>query len=235
MYRHTAYVDQRVRQNAYTILNHESWHQRNILSAAPNASLGPSNITSDSIAVDEASLIPDFSPLNNATDSSSSNSAARLTDIPVLLQSTTALTKDAEADASWDNRTEAACVRAVTNLHGDASNASGLTACYNVRSYNNITGMFEADLRVYQIAAPSGKWTHLQAASETLDVVYTEAKIVKSSRVQKREITTVALPLWQEVKAMPLHKRRANYAPPTRLQGLSLLGKTDVLMKNSNG
>ena len=225
--RHAGYVDQRVRQDPYTFLNHEFWQQRNVIPTAPDASLGPSNITSDAIEMDEAFLLPDDSPMDNSTNASSSNSAARLTDLPMLLQSTTALEEDIESDATWDNQTEAACVIAVSTLHGIASNPTGLAACYNIRSFSNITGRFGADLRVYQIAAPSGNWTHLQPSSEMLDVVYSAARIAESSRIQKRESAMLPLHLFQKVETNHRHFKRANHAPPRRLQGLTLSGNVE--------
>ncbi|KAL6719789.1 hypothetical protein ACLMJK_001710 [Lecanora helva] len=224
-YRHTGYVDQRVRRNPYTLLNHESWQQRKVVPTVPNTSLDPSNISSEAVSVDESSLLPDTSSLSNAANESSSNSAARLTDIPGLLSSTTMLQEDVDSDAIWDNQTEVACSKAVIALHGEAGNAAGLAACYNVRSYNNLTGMFEADLRLYQISSPSGKWTHLQASSETLDVVYTSAKITKSSRLQKREKDTVSLHKDHRTDSPHWQHKRSNGTPPRRIQGLTLNGQ----------
>ena len=235
-YQHAGYIDQKVRQDPYTILNHEFWQQRNVVPAAPDPSPGPSNVTSDAVEIDEAFLLPDDFPMDNSTNGSSSNSAARLTDLPVLLQSTTALEKEVESDATWDNQTEAACVKAVSNLHGTTSNPTGLAACYNVRSFSNVTGSFTADLRVYQIATPSGDWTHLQPSSEMIDVVYDAAKIAKSSGIQKRESARLYLHLVREVKTSHIHLKRANPAAPRRLQGLALSGNVEdsVSMATSN-
>ena len=223
-YRHTAYVDQRVRQNAYTFLNHESWHQRNVIPTTSDASLGPSNITSESIAEDEAFVLPASSPLDTSTNTTSSGSDYRLTDIPELLQSSTTPKSDDESDASWNNQTDATCMAALKSLNGIASNPSGLAACYNVRSFSNISGTFKADLRLFQISAPTETWTHLESSSESLDVTYATAEIMESKGLQKRDTMTYSLRSVQEIQPKSMRLRRANEAHPRMLEGLTFLG-----------
>ena len=235
VYRHIGYIDQKVRQNAYTFLNHESWHQRNVIAAPSNASLGPSNITSDEIAVDEAFLLPASSPRDNSSNGSSSSSdGVSDSDLPDLLQSTTALAKESGTDVIWDNQTEAACVAALGTMNGAASNPSGLAACYNVRSYDSFTGIFQADLRLFQISAPAENWTHLEPSSETLDVEYAAAEIMKSKNMEKRDILQNFLPA-EFVESESLD-RRSVHAQPKMLQGMSFLGmiKGDFLIETIN-
>ena len=223
MYRHSGYVDQRVRQDAYTILNHESWHQRNVVSESPSSSLGPSNITSDSISEDEASILPASSPMNPSTNASMSTNETRNTDIPELLQPTTALQMAGQSDDEWNDTTNAACMSATARLEG-MGNPAGLNACYNVRSLNDITGTFEADLRLYQTASPSGNWTRLETASEALDVAYTTAEIMKSSGMQKRTYPRIDKKDGWEGRRKMHHAKRAYHVQPRMLHGLTLLG-----------
>ena len=233
VYRHIGYVDQKVRQNAYTFLNHESWHQRNVVATSSNTSLGPSNITSDEIAIDEAFILPVSPPSDNSTNSSSSGDAP-LSNLPELLQSTTALVKDSGADTSWDDQTDAACAKVLNSLNGLASNPSGLAACYNIRSYDNITGMFQADLRLFQISVPAENWTHLKPSSETLDIVYATAEIIKSNGLEKRG-QLVAIRFSQMPDSKPLD-RRSSLAQPKMLQGMTFLGmiRGDVVIDTLN-
>ena len=180
LYRHTAYIDQMVRGNAYTTLNHESYHLRNV-AAVPatswNASSGPSNITSDSIAVDESFILPDSLSPNSSRNASSGSSTARLTNIPALFQSTEALATTGDTEATWNNRTDAACATALRMLNGIGSNPSGIAACYNIRNFNNSSGVSLADLRLFRIAAPALNWTRLVISSEMLDVTYAGASL----------------------------------------------------------
>ena len=223
-YRHPGYIDQKVRQHPYRNLNHESWHQRNVASIPANAFMGPSNITSDIIAVDEAFILPATSPSNKSTNTSSSIEDARFSGLPELLQSKKTLGRDAETDATWDNQTDTACTIALDILHGIASNPSGLAACYNIRSYNEVTGTFKADIRLYQIAAPTDGWAHLQTSTESLDIKYNAAQITKSTGMHKRGSISLDLSAFTEVQSEALYLRRDRATPPNMLQGLTLLG-----------
>lgn len=196
LYRHTAYIDQKVRGNAYTSLNHESYHLRNVATLPAtswNASLGPSNVTSDSIAAEESFVLPDTVGSNSSTNASSLSNTARLTDIPMLFQSTEALAMTGDAEATWDNQTTAACTIALSTLNGVATNPSGLAACYNIRSFDKSSGLFLADLRLFRIAAPAANWTRLVVSSEALDVNYANASITSRGSTRARSITRSSL------------------------------------------
>lgn len=62
-------------------------------------------------------------------------------------------------------------------LNGIGSNPSGIAACYNIRNFNNSSGVFLADLRLFRIAAPALNWTRLVISSEMLDVTYAGASL----------------------------------------------------------
>ena len=220
LYRHTGYVDQRVRQNPYIILNHESWHQRNVIPAPSNVTFGPSNITSETIAADESFTLPITSPSSNSTNASSLGGGNHSTDIPELFRSTKALETGSAADVSWNNQTNEACITALSVLDGVASNPAGLAACYNVRAYGNATGEFVADLRIYRIAAARENWTQLVGSSAALDITYINAQIMSRTSKRKRERTQVDLPTVQREEAKELYLRRATGAPPKLLDGL---------------
>lgn len=233
--RHTGYVDQKVRQNPYAVLNHESWHHRNVASGHLNDTSSPSNTTSDAIVAEEGSILPDSAPSDDSTGASSSNSDTRLTDIPEVLQSTTATKKDGTTDEKWNNQTSEACVTALSALHTVASNPAGLAVCYNVRSFNGATGSFKADLRLYQIGAPAQEWSRLESASEALDVSYATAQLVKSGSIHKRNSMVFDLYLNQGEASRTLHTKRSN-DPPKMLQGLTFIGMVqgDVPTDNMN-
>jgi hypothetical protein len=56
---------------------------------------------------------------------------------------------------AWNNKAETACVGAMQNLTGNAGNPSGLAVCYNVPYLDPTKGTFEAELRMYNISAPT--------------------------------------------------------------------------------
>ena len=57
-----------------------------------------------------------------------------------------------------------ACDKALTALNGVASNPSGIAVCYNVLMLNTTTGFFQADVRLYKVAPPTGDWATLDDA-----------------------------------------------------------------------
>lgn len=192
LYRHIGYIDQKVRNMAYTSLNHEKYNMRKVVEVpvpAWNESMGPSNISSDRVEVDKAFHLPDGLPTDSSTNTSSSSRGARLSNIPALKQATQALAGTTDTDMAWDNLTDAACATALTFMNGIASNPSGIAACYNIRKYDNDSGVFLGDLRLFRIATPSTAWNQLSALSQKLEVSYTNASITSRQRAHKRSLT----------------------------------------------
>lgn len=78
-----------------------------------------------------------------------------------------------------------ACVNAFADIT-DVSNAAGWAACYNVLYLNNQTGIFEADLRLYQVDQPSGAFAGIQSSDIHLALNYQEAAISATSQQTRR-------------------------------------------------
>lgn len=195
-YRHTGYIDQKVRNMAYTSLNHEKYYMRKAAAVpvpAWNESMGPSNISSDQIEVDKSFHLPDGLPTDASTNTSSSSSNARLSNIPALTQVKEALAGTPDTDTAWDTLTDTACATALTYINGVASNPSGIAACYNTRKYDNNSGVFLADLRLFRIAAPTAEWRQLAVSSQKLEVSYNNASIMSRQRAHKRDLTRSSL------------------------------------------
>ena len=122
-FRHTGYIDQRIRTDAHNILNHQLYHARNVDAAPSSSPAAGSN--------------PDgHAPLDKAAVPASSAVPMTMNPAP-------------------------ACDKALTTLNGVASNPSGIAVCYNVLMLNTSTGIFQADVRLYKIAAPTGDWATL--------------------------------------------------------------------------
>ena len=64
-----------------------------------------------------------------------------------------------------------------------ASNPSGISACYNIRTLNNSTGAFNAQLSLYRIASASGDWTQLQNSGVSIGMAYPDATVTMQSHV----------------------------------------------------
>ncbi|KAI9805077.1 MAG: hypothetical protein M1825_000911 [Sarcosagium campestre] len=78
----------------------------------------------------------------------------------------------------WDTQTSAACLKYLGKWDKDPS---GLAVCYNLPSLDNSTGSFDADLRLYRIAPPTGDWVDVTDADVTVGVVYADAVATKST------------------------------------------------------
>lgn len=131
-----------------------------------------------------------------------------------------------DGSAKWDNNTDAACSLALSAMNGLASNPSGMAACYNVRDLNNITGSFQADLRLYRIAAPTDDWTHLKADGVNVALSYASATVnLKTTERKKREEAEMPWPPMKRIQARDISPSQSNDAPPKLFEALALIGK----------
>lgn len=90
-------------------------------------------------------------------------------------QSTTQLPK--MNITAWDASTSVACTTQLQKLNGVASNSAGMAVCYNLPFLDNSTGLFQADLRLYQISAPSGNFAGVPAQDVTVGLQYFGATV----------------------------------------------------------
>ncbi|PUU74623.1 hypothetical protein B9Z19DRAFT_999431 [Tuber borchii] len=58
---------------------------------------------------------------------------------------------------SWAKETTLKCIDKLKNVT-KASNPSGIAICYNLPFLSSDSGVFAADLRLYQVSAPDGDW-----------------------------------------------------------------------------
>lgn len=92
----------------------------------------------------------------------------------------------------WNAETTAACSRAVGALNGRASNPSGMAVCYNVPFLDPKTGVFQAELRMFNISAQVEEWAGVPSSSISLSLRYVGATVedrptVGSSSSPKRK------------------------------------------------
>jgi hypothetical protein len=79
--------------------------------------------------------------------------------------------------AEWERQTKAACGTAMQSLNGQASNPSGVAVCYNLPFLDNQTGVFQAELRMYNVSAPIDPWTGITAADVSMTLSYSGATV----------------------------------------------------------
>ncbi|KAJ3566813.1 hypothetical protein NPX13_g6995 [Xylaria arbuscula] len=70
---------------------------------------------------------------------------------------TTTTTTGSVNMTQWDTDTVAACTDSLSTLLA-ASNPSGMAVCYNVVQLDTTLGTFMADLRLFEVSAPTGAW-----------------------------------------------------------------------------
>lgn len=78
--------------------------------------------------------------------------------------------------AKWDQETSLACNEALSQLNV-ASNPSGTAICYNLPALDNQTGIFEADLRLYQLSEPSGAFSGIPPQNIQVGLIYHGASV----------------------------------------------------------
>lgn len=86
----------------------------------------------------------------------------------------------------WEEQTRAACMSTLSNLRGKASNPSGIAVCYNVPFLDNRTGVFQAELRMYNVSAPIDAWKGVTAADISLSLSYLGATVQNMNNTTKK-------------------------------------------------
>ncbi|KAL9028067.1 MAG: hypothetical protein Q9180_007230 [Flavoplaca navasiana] len=182
---HHNYRVRKSARRAHVVINHESYHQRNVIRASPSQS-----------------------------------SSAPAIALPAASPGAKAATPSAE----WRDETAAACMKSLTALNGQASNPTGLAACYNLESFNSSTGVFEADLQLYRIGAATGNWASLMTQAVNVGMSYSNATVAPSNANRKRDKgTPSATRAGSDDVAKSRIKRAA--AAPTMIQEMRFVGK----------
>lgn len=139
----------------------------------------------------------------------------------------------AQADLEkWRTETEAACKSRLMNLNGQASNPAGIAVCYNLPFLDNQTGIFQAELRMYNVTAPINPWVGVQPRDISMALSYLGATVqMMNSTVVKREIT------WPPVRSMEedgiLVARQNTPRAPEELTVLTYVGKINSNLMGS--
>ena len=128
--------------------------------------------------------------------------------------------------------TETACISALAALHGSALSPTGVAACYNVLVFDNATGIFGAEIRLYRVAKPSGAWVEVDKVGEGIDVgvVFGGASTLSIVSVGKKDVAAIEVdalvPAVGREEAKDLWRRR-NAAVPAYVGGIEIEGRVD--------
>ncbi|CCU77307.1 hypothetical protein BGHDH14_bgh03973 [Blumeria hordei DH14] len=125
----------------------------------------------------------------------------------------------------WEEMTKAACTESLGALNGKINNPSGMAVCYNLPFLDNSTGVFEADLRLYMIANPSGGFVNIAADKVQVGLTYDGATVtpVNASSLRRRvEDSFLPLASWPQEVAMGIAKRAMT---PRLIESYAFIGQ----------
>lgn len=120
----------------------------------------------------------------------------------------------------WEEDTRNACMQTLSNLKGKASNPSGIAVCYNVPFLDNSTGIFQAELRMYNVSAPIDPWQSVTAADVSMTLSYLGATVQMMNT--KREVSEAQMQTrWSDGTLV----QRQTITGMTELKTLMYVGK----------
>lgn len=115
---------------------------------------------------------------------------------------------------SFTLSTNAACSAALSSM-SRASNPSGMSICFNLPSMDTRSGVFEADLRLYQVSEPRDAWTDVKVTDVDVNVGFGNAMVRNVTEEDVRGVGMVG----------DLGKRQDNGNGPELLQKYMLVGQ----------
>jgi hypothetical protein len=126
---------------------------------------------------------------------------------------------------AWDKDTTTACMKALATLAGRISNPTGMAVCYNLPFYDNTTGVFQADLRLYHMLDPRDEWAGVKSQDINVGLSYVGAAV--SSRMIKRtaplEFSISQPPAKREIGSRL--EERQDAPAPQMLQAFNFVGQ----------
>jgi hypothetical protein len=123
---------------------------------------------------------------------------------------------------SWDKTTEAACLKALDDKGNATSSPCGMAACYNIKYFDNVTGVFQAELRLYRMAPATGNWAAMKSEGVNVTVSCKGASIATGTmQMGKRDGTVESPPQMQRLRIF----RRSPSSPPKTLQKMYFYGE----------
>jgi len=115
---------------------------------------------------------------------------------------------------SWAKETTLKCIDRLKNVT-KATNPSGIAVCYNLPFLSTKSGVFAADLRLYQVSAPDGDWA---TVGGNIDV----SLMYKGAAVQIRNETAE--------EAAATAQASASSVGPQKVQEFHFIGQIDKML-----
>ncbi|KAL6704909.1 hypothetical protein ACN47E_007454 [Coniothyrium glycines] len=134
--------------------------------------------------------------------------------------------------AKWEEQTRAACMSTLGNLNGQASNPSGIAVCYNLPFLDTKTGVFQAELRMYNVSAPIDPWKGVTLGDVSMTLSYLGATVQNmAGNFTKRDLS------WPPIRVREpndgLLVERQNIDSMTELKVLMYVGRVNSNLMGS--
>lgn len=134
--------------------------------------------------------------------------------------------------AQWEEQTRAACMTNLGRLNGQASNPSGIAVCYNLPFLDNKTGIFQAELRMYNVSAPIDPWKGVTAADVSMTLSYLGATVQNmAGNFTKRDVTWPPIMVREEHDGLLVERQNTNSM--TELKVLMYVGRINSNLMGS--
>ncbi|TVY24761.1 hypothetical protein LHYA1_G007550 [Lachnellula hyalina] len=131
--------------------------------------------------------------------------------------------------SQWEMQTEAACTASLQALGGVASNPSGMAVCYNLPFLDNTTGVFQADLRLYTVSAPTGDFANIATQNVQVGLAYNGATVsAVNSTALKARGSGISLISW------PRGMEKRETAVPAMAQSYAFVGQINKNLLTAN-
>lgn len=129
--------------------------------------------------------------------------------------------------ATWEKETESACQNALSKVSPSSISPSGMSACYNIRYFDNSTGVFQSELRFYRLAPPAGNWTMLDSKRMSIGISCKGASLAQGNPDMQKRDGSDGLARARALKAPRRNRptRRSSTSTPQPLQVLQFVGK----------
>ena len=129
---------------------------------------------------------------------------------------------NAQNTTNWESVTNQACIQSLSQLNV-ATNPSGTAVCYNLPTLDNTTGVFQADLRLYQVSIPNGAFSGIPPQNIQVGLQYHGASVSPVQQMRTRDMGD---------DSDLVVKRQAT--TPTLLQSYLFVGQIDKAMMTQN-
>jgi len=117
-----------------------------------------------------------------------------------------------EADINaWNMQTEQACMGSLMNLKGLASNQAGMAVCYNLPFLDPATGVFEAELRMFNVSPPINEWVGVAPLDIMVTLSYLGATVQKANGALQRRAVDDPSKLVERQTTMPQQLKVLTY------------------------